>query len=268
MLRFSRLEQPVIQCRKQRNTMQAKGVLRWRTEPFAEGSTRWAFQARVKGGEYKGFADGSELVLKVIKTDCWKRGIRLTVRDVAAQRLTLDLCKHFNDERLTRRKVYSCVGMLVEAAADHKDSRGSRYIRAGETMLVENRIRGKYRKFNSNTGWCNALFTLPAFFSHWSWVRTGGKYLVCDLQGHRGAMGGPTLNGRTDYYLFTDPVIMSREAGSYGCSDLGAAGVRKWFQQHKCNALCKRYGLKGNVPMESESCGIAQEGTVYHPTKA
>ncbi len=73
ILRFSRLEQTVIQCPKQRNTAQAKSMLRWRTEPFAEGSTRRAFQARVKSGEYKGFADGSELALKAIETDCWKR---------------------------------------------------------------------------------------------------------------------------------------------------------------------------------------------------
>ena len=260
--------------------VQGEGVLQWRKEPFAKGSTRWAFHARVKGGEYNGFPDGSELVLKVIKTDRWKQGIRLTVRDVAAQRLTLDLCKHFNEEQITQKKVYSCVGMLVEATADHKDSRGRCNILAGETMLVEERIRGEFRKFNSNSGWYNEQFMLPNFFSHWSWVRTGGKYLLCDLQGHRGAKGGPTLNGSTDYYLFTDPVIMSRKAGSYGCADLGAAGVKKWFERHECNELCKQYGLEGKVPKENERSEIAEEEdlttrlsetvkrTVYHPTKA
>jgi len=84
-----------------------------------------------------------------------------------------------------------------------------------------------------------ALIELPQCFSHFSYDHTGGKQLVCDLQGVWNA---------TDGFELTDPVIhyVSAKGGrrhKNGGTDKGAQGVLSFFRTHRCGALCKQLGL-------------------------
>lgn len=82
---------------------------------------------------------------------------------------------------------------------------------------------------------------VPQCFSHFTHTFTDGRDLVCDLQG---------VWNDTDGFIFTDPVIhhkshkSNRKHGHNGRTDKGLAGIRKFFETHTCNSLCRRLGLK------------------------
>eukprot|EP00899_Mesostigma_viride_P028369 jgi/Mesvir1/8717/Mv02647-RA.1 len=84
------------------------------------------------------------------------------------------------------------------------------------------------------------LHEIPQCFSHFTYVVTGRKKLVCDLQGVWNA---------TDGFVLTDPVIHyvsnSGRRGINGLTDKGQEGVDRFFQTHRCGALCRRLGLQG-----------------------
>ncbi|WIA19927.1 hypothetical protein OEZ85_005816 [Tetradesmus obliquus] len=94
--------------------------------------------------------------------------------------------------------------------------------RPGQKTLTEPFINN-YTKFNSNSGWacstdgwCEVMQAL----SHFSYHRSGGQLVLCDLQ------GGMLSRGRGA--VLTDPVIMSRSR-SYGVTDLGSDGISTFF---------------------------------------
>ncbi|CAB9520337.1 Eukaryotic elongation factor 2 kinase [Seminavis robusta] len=123
-------------------------------------------------------------------------------------------------------------------------------------LLVEGFLKGKFTKFNSNNGYvkkrtpnerklelaCGEVF-LSDFvqsFSHWVYVQTDHKLIVCDLQG--------VLNeeGRHPRFELTDPCINCKEKGSrklYGGTNLGLKGLRAFRKHHVCTAVCKGLGL-------------------------
>mmetsp|Transcript_41452 Transcript_41452/g.100156 ORF Transcript_41452/g.100156 Transcript_41452/m.100156 type:complete len:676 (+) Transcript_41452:109-2136(+) len=81
----------------------------------------------------------------------------------------------------------------------------------------------------------------PQAFSHFTHSITDGKDLVCDLQG---------VWNETDGFMLTDPVIHHASGkGKNGRTDRGKEGIKKFFETHKCNPLCKRLGL--NIFAES-----------------
>ena len=47
--------------------------------------------------------------------------------------------------------------------------------------------------------------------------------LICDIQGHR-SDGTVTLDGESEYNLFTNPAILSKSQ-KFGCTDLGQDGI-------------------------------------------
>ncbi|KAK6535977.1 hypothetical protein TWF281_000225 [Arthrobotrys megalospora] len=108
--------------------------------------------------------------------------------------------------------------------------------KTGHKALVEPMILN-FEKFNSNTGWVLEDITgwsaALQSLSHFSYHITGGKYLLCDLQGGR----------YNDGFILTDPVIMSR-AGDRGPADLGKEGMRLFFQEHQCTPFCEKSWLK------------------------
>ena len=102
----------------------------------------------------------------------------------------------------------------------------------GRLCLVEPLILD-YTRFNSNTGfnrdseldWPRVMQAL----SHFSYYKTGGSSVLCDLQG--GSMG--------DDIVLTDPIVMTRSK-SYGQQDLGKRGLELFFTHHKCNKYCHK----------------------------
>merc|ERR1712125_302785 len=63
--------------------------------------------------------------------------------------------------------------------------------------------------------------------SHFSYHYSGGKYVICDLQGGR----------YRNCYVLTDPVILSH-VKAFGCTDMGQVGIDNFMAHHKCGRFC------------------------------
>ena len=121
-------------------------------------------------------------------------------------------------------------------------------------LLVEDYLKGKYIKYNGNNGYVCPNNSGPSIqlqvgevkltdflhaFSHWVFVNTDHKMIVCDLQG--------VLDGEGRYPVFrlTDPAIntANKRKYKYGKTDCGMKGIRRFSRTHKCNGVCKGLGL-------------------------
>jgi hypothetical protein len=97
----------------------------------------------------------------------------------------------------------------------------------------------------------------PQAFSHFSYERSGGNFMVVDLQG----VFSVKHDGSKVYEL-TDPVIHQHErlrrrnrrqdhdrgtkAGkkwNFGRTDRGSNGMKAFFETHKCTDACRLLGL-------------------------
>lgn len=108
-------------------------------------------------------------------------------------------------------------------------------------FAVEKFINGIFVKYNNNFGFvadfsgiakCSEhhLFNdVAQAFSHYSFQKSDGYILVCDLQG--------SLNN------LTDPIILSKNK-THLQGDLSIPGITHFFQTHKCNQICKDLGLE------------------------
>jgi hypothetical protein len=82
------------------------------------------------------------------------------------------------------------------------------------TVMIENFLEGTFRKWSNNWMYVDPVVTdineVMQVFSHYSWARSKGKLLICDLQG---------VVSDSDVTL-TDPAIHSI-GRKYGGSDMG-----------------------------------------------
>eukprot|EP00971_Amphidinium_carterae_P343760 6483714-Amphidinium_carterae.1 len=138
--------------------------------PFAEGASREAFRARVQhGGCYKGYTDGTKLVLKKFKPAYHNRGLRVSQQDIDMQEYVKELADDFNNEAHLTKEGQPCnfyvrVAKLDAFDGDMKHNRKKVFAR-GEPFVIEQEIKGTFRKFNSNSGWSSGDPT-PEAFSH------------------------------------------------------------------------------------------------------
>lgn len=155
--------------------------------------------------------------------------------------------RHMQDEYFA--KDFQIANKAITIATDWNEScpndkeilinRGSiHYSRSGIPYLVEPVIR-YYEKFTSNSGWIGdtddwEVRCLEAF-SHYTYHRSGGQLLVCDLQGRY--RYGRGARGKSRFEL-TDPAICSRSC-RYGPTDLGEKGIDSFFANHECNEFCQ-----------------------------
>jgi len=232
----------------------SNGTITFSKKHFAEGAFRRAFDCRVTGGMVAGFSDGTELVLKCLKPEKWNEKARLSSADFAMQQLCVEYAKQFNAEVKPTKDDQSCnlhmrPSRMYTMTEEKYNDAGKRYLCKGEQVALEMKINGEYEKFNSNGGHSWGTATLPDAFSHWTWVRSGGDLIVCDLQGHRGRKGGPKYGDKKEeyYYLLTDPAIVSSD-GRFGFTDLGPDGIPGWFHGHTCNSMCESIGIAGKRP--------------------
>lgn len=105
--------------------------------------------------------------------------------------------------------------------------------KVNEYILVEDYIPGNFTKWCNNYGYISSDSQLLPAFMHWTWVHTGGKMMIADLQGVR--------NDVTKTYILTDPVLLSNTVtgGQYGCTDTGVEGMAMFFLNHSCNSMCQ-----------------------------
>eukprot|EP00906_Rhabdomonas_costata_P037194 RCo052291 len=114
-------------------------------------------------------------------------------------------------------------------------------------MNVEPFLRGTYKKYSNNFGFVsNDVRNTPHAFSHFTHHVSGGRLLVCDIQ------------GVDDVY--TDPQIHSANSRSkWGKGDMGIQGIVQFFRTHTCSTICQylqlpNQGVNGLVaPSEVKS---------------
>jgi hypothetical protein len=225
--------------------------------PFGKGAERLAF--RVQEVNTKGDLLGAVMVAKESRKIQNEKKKLLFHQDFCRTQLKAGELARLFDE--TVRKLpslkpvhhYERLPKIVFLECQvyvYRDGRGKE---AG--VLVENFLSGKFTKYNGNNGYVKShrsdgrtielsdgevfLTDFLDAFSHWSYVHTGHKLLVCDLQG--------VLNeeGRAPTFQLTDPAICSRNKKQfrYGNTDLGMRGIRMFDQGHICNKVCKCLGL-------------------------
>ena len=114
---------------------------------------------------------------------------------------------------------------------------------ASEFLSLEPYIEGKYVKYNNNCGHINdsipddRLNQAAQAFSHFTFERSQGHFLVTDLQG----VG----------HLLTDPAIHTSDPRRFRLADtnLGKEGFKFFFSSHVCNSICSKLELKSNASM-------------------
>lgn len=123
------------------------------------------------------------------------------------------------------------------------DIRGARQIFNGEPYLP-----GAIVKWCNNFKHVNYKKYSAAVhaFCHWTWHKTEGELMVVDIQGY--------YDEEKDEYMLFDPAIHCvSDICRFSSTNLGKRGMEAWFQEHKCNAICKRLGL---TPHPKQKHGI------------
>jgi Mg-chelatase subunit ChlD len=195
-----------------------------RSRPFAQGAMRVASYARTA-------ASTSRFVVKSFK----KGGKRLAhlAEDMRCQAMCKAFALEFN--ALSGEEIDFIVTTCLKGK--------SRIAFGDEYISLEPFIEGDYVKYNSNSGYVNEdnpddRFSQAAqAFSHFTFERSQGRFLVSDLQG----VG----------HILTDPAIHTLNPERFKLADtnLGQEGFKFFFSTHVCNDICRKLGLKSNASM-------------------
>lgn len=150
--------------------------------------------------------------------------------ELKIQKKAAQIIREFNEAKIIKRRVQLNspeVWKFPTASPSRPDAAECR-------ALVEPFI-SDFVKFNSNTGWvpqcCGSsravwIEAMQAL-SHFSYHTSGGKFLLCDLQ-------GAVYKSKI---VLTDPVVLSYDR-RFGPTDLGRTGMDHFFHQHRCSAAC------------------------------
>lgn len=193
--------------------------------PFGEGTFRY-----VALGEYKtGLRAGQPCVGKFFKAgSCYEKSYYDADMEVTEK--AVEVVSLWNNEKIISQMVQ------VNVPEVWTFDKSSNVKFSGTKLLIEPYVTN-FQKFNSNSGWNDTSFNwgqAMQALSHFSYHISGGKVLLCDLQGgvdHKGA-------------TLTDPVIISNDhTGKYGPTDLGPSGITNFFAYHKCNGYCRRHWI-------------------------
>jgi len=211
---------------------------------------RGAFKLVYRGTYSKGERSGDPCVCKMFASgSVYEEAFFDT--ELAVTTAAMDLVTKYNSGGFIDRHIY------LNQPAVWTFLAGTEY--EGQKILVEPFIQN-FQKFNSNSGWRDPDGTpwnqVLQSLSHYSYHVSGGSLLLCDLQG----------GVYSDGVVLTDPVVMSSNAGRYGPTDLGRAGIATFFARHVCNAYCRTGWTKPHNPQASYP---AQKGTTMElvPTR-
>lgn len=201
-------------------------TLRRRSRPFAAGAMRLASYART--------AVAAEPF--VIKS--FKRGGK-RIEHLAAEMRCQALCKAFALEFSALAGEENALDFIVTTCLEARLGPGA----GNACVSLEPYIPGRYEKYNNNAGWVNGdipddpINQAAQAFSHFTFERSWGRFLVCDLQGV----------GR----LLTDPGVHAKDPERFKECDanLGEAGMKLFFTTHECNDICRKLELRSNRDM-------------------
>ncbi|KAF1999556.1 hypothetical protein P154DRAFT_546133 [Amniculicola lignicola CBS 123094] len=200
--------------------------IRKRSKPFAQGAMRVASYALTS-------LSTTPYVVKSYKKD--RKKLAHLAEDMRIQAL----CKAFALEFNALVGEESSLDFIATTCLKVKTGPASK----DAVMSLEPFIGTSYVKYNGNKNYVNDDIPNDGFnkraqaFSHFTFERSQGRFLVCDLQG----VGS----------LLTDPAIHTSDPERFKLSDtnLGKEGFKFFFQAHACNEFCVKLALKSNKSM-------------------
>ncbi|KAM3536244.1 hypothetical protein MY4038_000402 [Beauveria bassiana] len=212
-----------------------------RSKPFDEGAVRIARYAQP-------VSTTSKFVLKSFKSS--EGSLVSMIEDMWMQAL----CKSFALEFNGLVKSSQPIDFVTTLCLQDK-SRASE-----ENLSLEPFIEGEYIKYNNNSGYVlddddNPLNEIAQAFSHFTFERSWGNFLVTDLQG----------SGN----IFTDPAIQTLDPERFKLSptNMGEDGFKFFFAMHVCKETCHKLGLLSNKEMiMSRKLSFRETWPVMDPT--
>ena len=201
---------------------------------IGEGTFRICYAGTYIGGN----RNQQEAACKTFKSKYRILQDEFFAKDEQVIRKAIRLCEDWNDECPYGKEILMTLGDVKQT-------------RSGNKFLVEPLIR-YYTKFTSNNGWIGdsdtlgwAVLAMEAF-SHFTYHRSGGQLIVCDLQGR---YRHNRYNRSKCRFELTDPAICSRNR-SYGPTDMGEKGIESFFYHHECNSFCGDHWQRPRYPTE------------------
>jgi len=131
------------------------------------------------------------------------------------------------------------VGFLVVSVYQIREGQWNPHRFFDGLCNVEKYIKGKYVKYTTNwdqqslvdvTAENGDNRNTPPAFSHFTYLCSGRKLVVVDIQG---------VND-----LYTDPQMHTVDKKGFGKGNMGKAGIEKFLNTHKCNAICQYLKLQ------------------------
>ncbi|KAF6815613.1 mhck ef2 kinase domain family protein [Colletotrichum musicola] len=190
-----------------------------RSKPFSQGAMRLASYAKTA------FSSDKFVVKTSKKAACNK------MEHLAEEMRAQALCKAFALEfNALLGSEHEPLDFIVTTALKRRGAGGD------DCVSLEPFIPGEYVKYNNNCGWVNdsdgEINKAAQAFSHFTFERSWGSFLVSDLQGV----------GRN----LTDPGIHTKDEKRFPLNDtnLGDAGFKFFFTSHECNDICRRLKLQ------------------------
>ncbi|XP_078659457.1 myosin heavy chain kinase B-like [Branchiostoma floridae x Branchiostoma belcheri] len=192
-------------------------ILSMDDRPFAEGGMRKAYSAKDWG------LLRSSCHPKVVKLQLHKSYTKAEAEaDVKMQMKCVNLAEQYNSYSCIPKKVSFCSAQLVQFHAGPH---------AGQYGLLEDYLPGTFEKHNLNFPMAPlSARNTPQAFSHFTFERTNGRMVVCDVQG---------VGDR-----YTDPQIHCMDDDlQYGQGNFGAHGIISFVRNHRCNSICRALKL-------------------------
>ena len=216
-------------------------IIKKAKQPFSEGAQHVVYHAREN-------RSGKKLVVKESK-------FQKALEDRKSQYLTAvhvyglanSFAKMFNDEKPPHTpEIYFNEIKFCEQTKIVNGSILSVY------YIYEEFMEGAYWKYNTNAGWVNPITSqysdTTQAFSHYTWVKSGNRLIVCDLQGVT----------KGNKMFLTDPAIHSKNymllQPKTGGNNLGPPGIKKFFESHRCNTVCKKMRLQPFDDKQVKDC--------------
>ncbi|UJR13199.1 hypothetical protein I4U23_000221 [Adineta vaga] len=214
-------------------------------EPFVSGACRDVYRGILKCNEDmrdRARYNKSPVVVKMFKKR-YAKDFGAWNADISASKTANKYAILFNSKEFINRTLSFSIPYVAKMDTKAKavllelmnidEEKGMKDNRIGsnEYVSMEEYIHGEYIKFNSNNGYVNNVVNSSTIstFSHWTYHKSNGALLVCDIQG--------VVKDKN--YRLCDPAIHSEKGGVYGLTDLGVLGQAKFFESHKCNDICK-----------------------------
>lgn len=210
-----------------------------RKTPFAQGALRVASYARTD-------ASTNRYVVKTFKGSRHS-GFARVAEDMWCQALCKAFALEFNallDGDDDGYGSSTTLDFIVTACFKGGDGGNEE----GDCMSIEPYLGGNFVKYNNNAGYVNedlgnsssstgilSKSNMAAqAFSHFTYERSRGRFLVCDLQGVGEMMTDPAMHT-------LDPELFKLSG-----TNLGSEGFLLFFTFHECNALCQKLGLRSS----------------------